>query len=109
MPKYLSLFSFKGETLGQLVQNPSDREAAVRELATSVGGTLEAYYLMFGPHDGCAIFEMPDTVSAAAVAITVASSGAFASLQTHELVSSNEFLEALDKAKSITSYRAPGT
>ena len=108
MPKYITLFSFKGETLGKLMQNPSDREAAVRKLAESVGGTLEAYYLMLGEHDGCAIIDAPDSINAAAAAVAVAGTGAFASLRTHELFTAAQFMEILDKAKSITSYQAPG-
>ncbi len=109
MPKYLALFSFKGETLGRLMQNPSDREAAVRSLAEAVGGRLEAYYVMMGQHDGCVILEAPDSASAAAAAVAVAGSGAFSNLETHELFTASQFMEILEKAKSITTYQAPGT
>ena len=109
MPKYLTLFSFKGETLGKLIQNPSDREDAVRKLAESVGGKLEAYYVMMGQYDGCAIVEAPDSASTAAAVVAVAGTGAFARLETHELFSATEFIEILERAKSITSFRAPGT
>ena len=76
----MSLFSFKGETLGKLMQNPSDREAAVRNLAESVGGTLEAYYPMLREHDGCGIIDARDSISAASAAVAVAGTGAFTSL-----------------------------
>lgn len=108
MPKYMSLFSFKGETLGRLMENPSDREAAVRSLAEAIGGTLEAYYVMMGQYDGCVIFDAPDSASAAAAAVAAAGSGAFAGLETHELFSAAEFTEILGRAKSITGYQPPG-
>jgi uncharacterized protein with GYD domain len=38
MPKYAVLFNFKGEAVGALIRNPSDRPAAVREALESVGG-----------------------------------------------------------------------
>ena len=44
MPKYAVLFSFKGEAVGALIRNPSDRPAAVREALESVGGELDALY-----------------------------------------------------------------
>jgi uncharacterized protein with GYD domain len=108
MPKFLALFSFKGETLGKLIQNPSDREDAVRKLAEAVGGNLEAYYVMMGQYDGCTILDAPDSASAAAAAVAVAGTGAFARLETHELFTAAEFMDILDKAKSITTYSAPG-
>ncbi len=109
MAKYLTLFSFKGETLGRLVENPSDREEAVRKLAEAVGGTLEAYYVMMGQYDGCVIIDAPDSISAAAAVVAVAGTGAFANLETHELFTSAQFMEILAKAKGITTYQPPGT
>jgi uncharacterized protein with GYD domain len=108
MPKYLTLFSFKGETLARLIDKPSDREAAVRRLAEAVGGTLEAYYVMFGQYDGCAIVEAPDSVSVAAAVVAVGATGAFSALETHELLSAAQFTEVLEKAKGITGYSPPG-
>lgn len=107
MPKYLTLFSFKGETLGRLIENPSDREDVVRQLAESVGGRLEAYYVMFGQYDGCVILDAPDSMSAAAAVVAVAGTGAFAGLETHELLSASQFMEVLEKAKGAT-YTPPG-
>lgn len=107
MPKYLTLFSFKGEALGRLIENPSDREEVVRQLAESVGGRLEAYYIMFGQYDGCVILDAPDSMSAAAAVVAVAGTGAFAGLETHELLSASQFVEVLEKAKGAT-YSPPG-
>jgi uncharacterized protein with GYD domain len=107
MPKYLTLFSFKGETLGRLIENPSDREDVVRQLAESVGGRLEAYYVMFGQYDGCVILDAPDSMSAAAAVVAVGGTGAFSGLETHELLSASQFMEVLEKAKAAT-YTPPG-
>jgi hypothetical protein len=66
VPKYVSLFNFKGEALKAMMDNPADRAAAVRDLAESAGGALDSYYLTFGQYDGLAIWEVPDSASAAA-------------------------------------------
>lgn len=108
MPKYMSLFSFKGETLGRLMDNPSNREDVVRGLVEKVGGSLEAYYVMMGQHDGCVIVEAPDSTSAAAAVVAAAGSGAFAHIETHELFTAGQFIEILEKARSITGFQAPG-
>ncbi len=107
MPKYLTLFSFKGEALGRLIENPSDREGVVRQLAESIGGRLEAYYVMFGQYDGCVILDAPDSLTAAAAVVAVAGTGAFSGLETHELLSASQFIEVLEKAKSVT-FTPPG-
>lgn len=107
MPKYLTLFGWKGETMGRMIEKPSDREAVVRELVKGVGGTLDAYYVMFGQYDGCVIFDAPDSVSAAAAVVAVGSSAAFSHLETHELLTAGQLNEVLEKAKGLT-YTAPG-
>lgn len=108
MPKYMVLFSFKGETLAQLMDNPSDRKAAADAIVSAAGGKLESYYLMFGEHDGLAIFDAPNSDAAAAVALRVSSSGAFSRVQTHELIEASHFTDLLGKAKGL-AYKAPGT
>ena len=107
MPKYLTLFRFKGETLGRMMEEPSDREAALRDTVGSMGGSLEAYYVMFGQYDGCVIFEAPDSAAAGAGVVAVAASGAFAHMETHELFTAAQLNQVLDKAKSVV-YKKPG-
>lgn len=107
MPMYMTLFTFKGETLKAYLKKPSDRSAAVDKAAKSVGGRLEAYYWMFGAHDGFAILEMPDSATAARFVITVSASGAFAHLETHELFSSDDVLRLMRGTEAV-EYAAPG-
>ena len=107
MPKYLTLYTFKGETLKADMERPSDRAAVVSEAAKSVGGSLDAYYWMLGQYDGLAILDLPDSAAAARLAMTVSSSGAFAHLETHELFSSDQVLELMRAAKGV-DYAAPG-
>jgi uncharacterized protein with GYD domain len=56
-----------------------------------------------------AVFEAPDSATAAAVALVVGSSGAFRSVETHELVSSTELTDVLGMAASARrGYVRPG-
>ena len=64
MAKYLVLFSLTGETIKRFLDKPSDRAAVVRDLAESVGGSLESYYWMFGQHGGAAIVSLADSQAA---------------------------------------------
>jgi uncharacterized protein with GYD domain len=107
MAKYLVLFGLTGETMKRFVANPSDRGAAVRQLAESAGGSLETYYWMFGQYDGAGVFVLPDSHSMATVCLAAVSSGAFTRFETHELIESSDLTAIADRARGIT-YQPPG-
>jgi hypothetical protein len=54
------------------------------------------------------LWEAPDNVSMAAVAVAISGGGALSSMETTVLMSVDETLEALQKAGQI-KYRSPGT
>jgi hypothetical protein len=63
---------------------------------------------MFGTHDGIAIFDVPDSVSAAGISIGVTSTAAFAHVQTHKLVTQEQLGRALQQASNSTqAYQPP--
>lgn len=107
MPLYLSKFSYTPETWSRLIDNPEDRRNAAREYIESVGGTLHGFWYGFGSHDGYNLWEAPDNVSMAAVALAIGGGGAMDSFETTVLLSIEETIDALQKAKSIR-YRKPG-
>jgi len=107
MAKYLFLFGLTGEAVGKFMDKPSDRSKVVSDLAGQLGGKLESYYFMFGQYDGMVIVDLPDSTSAAAIAVAVASTGAFSSFETHELITTDQMMGILSKAKGIT-YTPPG-
>jgi uncharacterized protein with GYD domain len=108
MAKFAVFFSFKGETVKALMDHPSDRAAVVAKLCEGVGGKMESYYFMFGAWDGFVVVEVPDSKSAAAISLTVSSTGAFDALETHELLEPGELADVLSTASSL-AYQAPGT
>ena len=109
MAKYVTFFSYTSEAWARLIQSPSDRTAAVRQLTDSVGGSFDSMYWMTGTQDGFAIIDVPDTVGAAAVTIAVDSTGAFKNVETHELLTQDQLSQALTQAKAATqAYQPPG-
>ena len=108
MAKFAALFSFKPEVTARMIEKPSDRAAAARDLAKSIGGDLLAYYWMLGKYDGIAIFELPDSKSMMAVSAAVTSTGTFSRFETHEVVAAEDIAGILEKAKQVR-YRPPGT
>jgi uncharacterized protein with GYD domain len=109
MARYASFFSYSSEAWARMISTPGDRTAALRQVLDTVGGSLEAIYWMFGADDGIVIFEVPDSVSAAAVSLAAGSSGAFRRLETHELFTQEQLGEALARAKNTAqAYQPPG-
>lgn len=107
MALYLSKFSYTPETWARLIANPEDRREAATTYIESVGGTLRGFWYAFGTHDGYTLWEAPDNVSMAAVALAIGGGGALSALETTVLLTVDETLEALGKAGEIR-YRSPG-
>lgn len=107
MPLYLSKFSYTPETWARLTRNPEDRRKAAQAYIESVGGTLHGFWYAFGEHDGYTLWEAPDNVSMAAVALAITSGGALSAMETTVLLTVDETLDALGTARQI-SYRPPG-
>jgi uncharacterized protein with GYD domain len=107
MPLYLSKFRYTPETWARLVANPEDRRKAAQSYIESVGGKLHGFWYAFGTHDGYNLWEAPDNVSMAAVALAISSGGALSTFETIVLLTVDETLDALHKVKQV-QYRAPG-
>jgi uncharacterized protein with GYD domain len=107
MPFYLSRFSYTPETWARLVENPEDRREAARKYIESVGGKLHGFWYAFGEHDGWNLWEAPDNVSMAALAIAIGGGGALRSIDTTVLLTVDETLQALERARTVR-YRPPG-
>jgi uncharacterized protein with GYD domain len=107
MAKYMIKASYGTEGIkGVLKEGGSGRVAAIEQLMQAVGGTLESTYFAFGGSDVYVIADLPDNITAAAVAATIGASGALSSYETVVLLTPGEIDEAVKK--SVT-YRAPGT
>ena len=107
MPMYLTRFSYTPETWARLIDHPEDRRAAATQYIEAVGGKLHGFWYAFGEHDGYNLWEAPDNVSMASVAIAIGSGGALANIETTVLLTVEETLEALGRASSV-GYRQPG-
>ena len=107
MAFYLTRFSYTPATWAKLIENPEDRRGAAARYVEAVGGSLHGYWYALGEHDAYALYEAPDNVSVAAMAVAISAGGALSSYQTIALLTVEEMLTALEKASSVT-YRPPG-
>ena len=109
MAKYALFISYTPESLASMIKNPTDRSAAARQVVEAVGGKLEHFYWMFGEYDGIAIFEGPDSVTAGAVSIAVASTGAVSKAVTTELFDADDQQAMVERAKTALAAYTPPT
>jgi uncharacterized protein with GYD domain len=107
MPMYLTRFSYTPETWAMLIANPEDRRKAAASYIESVGGKLHGFWYAFGSYDGVNLWEAPDNVSMAAVALAIGGGGALSSIETTVLLTVDETLDALRQAQDV-GYRMPG-
>jgi uncharacterized protein with GYD domain len=108
MPLYLQQIAYTPDGWEALVKKPQDRIEAVRPAIEKLGGKIANAWFAFGPYDVVVVVDMPDNVSAAAIAMAFAAGGACKSVQTTPLLSVQDAVEAMKKASS-SGYRAATT
>ena len=81
MPFFCHQVSYTKEAWARLMENPQDRLDAVRAPIEKLGGKLHTSFFAFGAFDVIAITDMPDNISAAALAIAFAAGGKVQSIR----------------------------
>ncbi len=105
MPKYLFHASYTEEGLkGILKEGGSSRRKAVEQAIKGLGGTLEAFYYVFGDTDSIAIADLPDNVSSTAFSL-IANAAGMVRIKTTVLTTPEEVDQATKKS---VDYRPPG-
>jgi uncharacterized protein with GYD domain len=105
MAKYLFEGRYNAEGIkGVLKEGGSGRRAAIEAALKTLGGKIEAMYYAFGDTDVYVIVDVPDNVTAAALAMGISAGGAVG-VKTTVLLT----LDEIDQAgKKTMTYRAPG-
>ncbi|SRR5258708_32328161 len=105
MTKFLVKASYTPEGIkGLLRVGGSSRKQAIEKTISEMGGKLLAFYFAFGESDAYVIVELPDNLSAAALALNINSS-VQVSVSTTVLLDPEEVDEVV---KRSVNYRAPG-
>jgi uncharacterized protein with GYD domain len=107
MPLYLYQAAYTAESIAAQINNPQDRLEVNRPTFEAIGGKLVAGGFSFGEYDVAAVYEAPDDVSAAALALAVGAGGALKAAKTTRLLSGAEWVDALRKATSIANVYRP--
>jgi uncharacterized protein with GYD domain len=103
MGRYLFEVSYSTEGLNGVAKaGAASRIGVVEALAASVGGSSVSFDFAFGDTDVYAIVDLPDDESAAAIALTVAASGAVSKFNTVKLLTADQVDAALAKHPDYT-------
>ena len=107
MAKYMIKASYSPDGIkGVMAKGGSARADAIAKLATGVGGTVESVYFSFGSDDLFAIVYAPSHEAMAAIAGTVAQTGAVSRYETVILLTPAQ----IDDAANMTiDYTPPGS
>jgi uncharacterized protein with GYD domain len=95
---FLVQVSYTPEALSALIAKPQNRMAVVKKTVENLGGTFTGSWMSFGDYDLVILLDMPNNVSAAALAMAAAAGGSVKSIKTTPLLSIEQALSALKKA-----------
>ena len=105
MRRFMFKVSYSREGMqGVLEEGAASRVTTIEKMAADMGGSIASFDFAFGETDVYVIAEMPDEITAAAVATAVAASGA-ASIETVVLLSAADIDTAIARH---APYRPPG-
>ncbi len=105
MARFMFKVSYSKEGMqGVMKEGAVNRRTFIEKMAAEMGGSITSFDFAFGDTDVYAIGEMPDQITAAAVATAVGAAGT-GSIETVVLLSAEDIDQAISKH---VPYRAPG-
>ena len=110
MAYYLLRAKYAQDSMNALVQRPEDRMLTTTRLLKEVGGRLHYYFFYFfcfGEYDIVLLFELPDNVSAAALAMTLSAAGTVTATETIPLLTMEEAIDAMNQAREASGIYVP--
>jgi uncharacterized protein with GYD domain len=107
MPHYLARAKISKDMINALVSRPEDRLLATTRFLQQIGGRLHNYFFSFGEYDIVLLFELPDNVSAASLAMTLSAAGSVTEIETTPLLTMEEAVAAMKAAGQATGVYVP--
>jgi uncharacterized protein with GYD domain len=97
MPLFMYQASYTAKSMAAQLNEPQDPVETIRPTLEEVGATMLVAGFPFGEYDVLIVYEAPDEMTAASVAMAVAATGEVRSGKTTRLLSGQEWLESLRK------------
>ena len=106
MPLFMYQASYTAKSMAEQLKEPQDPVETIRPALEDLGATIVVAGFPFGDYDLMVVYEAPDDMTAASVAMAVAAAGEVKSGKTTRLLSGQEWLESLRKRRIVTSRKA---
>jgi uncharacterized protein with GYD domain len=107
MALYMYQASFTAKSMAAQLKEPRDPVEVLRPALEAVGAEIVVAGFPFGEYDVLVVYEAPDDMTAASVAMAVAAAGEVRSAKTTRLLSGQEWLESLRKRRTVNTRKAP--
>ena len=107
MALYMYQASYTARSMAAQLKEPQDPVEAIRPTLEDLGAKMVVAGFPFGEYDVLIVYEAPDDVTAASVAMAVAAAGEVKSAKTTRLLSGQEWLESLRKRRIVKARKAP--
>jgi len=107
MPLYMYQASYTAKSMATQLKDPQDPVEAIRPALEDVGAKILVVGFPFGEYDLLVVYEAPDDMTAASVAMAVAAAGEVRSAKTTRLLSGQEWLESLRKRRIVKARKVP--
>lgn len=107
MPYFLGRAKISKDMITTLVSRPEDRLVATTRFLQQIGGRLHNYFFSFAEYDIVLLFELPDNVSAASLAMTLTAAGSVTEMETTPLLTMEEAVSAMKAAGQATGVYVP--
>jgi uncharacterized protein with GYD domain len=102
MALYMYQASYTAKSMAAQIQEPQDPVETINAALEDVGAKIVVAAFPFGEYDLLIVYEAPDDMTAASVAMAVAAAGEVKSGKTTRLLSGHEWLESLRKRRVVT-------
>ena len=105
MALYMYQASYTARSMAAQLKEPHDPVEAIKPTLDDLGAKIVVAGFPFGEYDLLIVYEAPDDMTAASVAMAVAAAGEVKSAKTTRVLSGQEWLESLRKRRIVTARR----
>ena len=102
MTLYMYQASYTAKSMAAQLTEPHDPMEAIGPTMEDLGATILVAGFPFGEYDVLVVYEAPDDMTAASVAMAVAAEGEVKSAKTTRLLSGPEWHQSLRKHRNVT-------
>jgi uncharacterized protein with GYD domain len=106
MALYMYQASYTAKSMAAQIKEPQDPVEVFRPTLEDLGAKLLVAGFPFGEYDVLVVYEAPDDMTAASVAMAVAAAGDVKSGKTTRLLNGQEWLESLRKRRIVNMRKA---